>query len=883
MEGLSNLARASYAPKGPTVLLVEHQAGVARRIESSLARFGYDLPATATSPAEAIEAVDTFRPDLVLIDVRLESGDDGIAAAAEIRARHSTPIVFLTSYSDDATLMRAQSQAQPHGYVHEPYRDLELRAAVEAALQRHGLEQAISQQRSLLAGVLSGMSDAVAAADADGNVVLVNDAGRMAFGESVAPPRIPSPSSAPPIYQTDEEVVCPPEELPLARALGGEIVRDVELFIRSTEQPEGRWYSVNAAPLLDPSGAVCGAVTVGRDITELRAERSELQQLSETDALTGTYNRRGFMHVARSALESARESGRQPAVFFLDLNGMKRINDSLGHPEGDRLLMDVTWILRACFRASDIIGRIGGDEFVVLAPDGGNHAEVMRERLRAAVDQFNESSQREYRISVSIGLRKCDPGEPTALEDLVEQADQRMYEDKLVRGSLRAAALPEGDHIARAGTTARVMARTPILPGPIEADPTRRASSVPPPPAASPAAVHAPIAFIPPPKPPSLWPKIAAAPKTLLLVDDEPRNLVLLERLVAPLGHEIIRAEDGASAIEAFEQHRPDLVLLDLVMPGLDGFDVLSYIRAQGRDHVPVVVLTAHSEREIRLRGLEAGADDFLEKPADGRTLRVRVTTLLQLKESRDALRRINAELESRNEALERLQREQRELTAFVVHDLKNPLAALWANVEFARSKLGAERTELTDALDDASQAARRLRSMIDDLLTISRLEQSDLPVHGELIVLWDLLREVFTEYVRRAADKNVELLAMERTSARVHADRALLQRVIENILDNSIRYTPENGRVSIATRHNGEVVISVSNTGPSIPPSERIRIFEKFARIERGGGHGNAGLGLYFCKRVLEAFGGRIEVTETPEWPTSFVLRLPARTSEIR
>jgi len=368
-------------------------------------------------------------------------------------------------------------------------------------------------------------------------------------------------------------------------------------------------------------------------------------------------------------------------------------------------------------------------------------------------------------------------------------------------------------------------------------------------------------------------------PKRLLLVDDEPRNLNLLEKLLAPLGHELVRAEDGHSAVAVFAAWRPDLVVLDLGMPGMDGLDVLAHIRAhEESDHVPVVVLTAHWEREYRLRAHELHADDFLEKPPDGALLRVRVGTLLEFKESRDSLRQVNSELASRNAALERIQHEQRELTGFVVHDLKNPLAALVMNVEFAREHIGRNDTEAQRALDDATVASQRLRRMIEDLLMTWQLEESELPLRPEPVGLSDLLREVFLEYARQAEEKHVELLAPGVTDARVMADRSLLQRVIENILDNSLRYTPEDGRVGLAVYVNGSVEIAVSNTGPSIPPSERQRIFEKFVRIEREGvGRSNAGLGLYFCKRAVEALGGNIEVTETPEWPCFFILRLPA------
>ena len=359
-----------------SILVVEHEKLLALDIQSTAAAaFGFAVPATAScARRSALEAVETYHPDLVVIDVGLERRDDGIAAAAAIRARHPMPIVLLSSQGDEATLQRAQQEAQPNGYVLRPYQDNELRAAVEVALQRHTLEQETSQQRSLLAGVLSAMSDAVIAADVEGRVVLVNEAGRRAFGNN---PVVDQPATDGAVfYLSDQRTVCPPEELPIVRALRGELVRDVDLFIQTAQNPDGRRYSINATPLLDADGLVCGAVAVGRDVTELRVAHLELQELARTDALPGAYNRFGFMQAARDALETARQSGNKPAVFFIDLNGMKRINDSLGHLQGDQLLSDVMTIPRGCFRPSDIIGRLGGDEFVVLAPDAGEKRRV---------------------------------------------------------------------------------------------------------------------------------------------------------------------------------------------------------------------------------------------------------------------------------------------------------------------------------------------------------------------------------------------------------------------------------------------------------------------------------------------------------------------------
>ncbi len=366
----------------------------------------------------------------------------------------------------------------------------------------------------------------------------------------------------------------------------------------------------------------------------------------------------------------------------------------------------------------------------------------------------------------------------------------------------------------------------------------------------------------------------------MLIVDDEARNLELLEALLRPLGAEVVRAYGGREALALFEAREPDLVLLDLVMPGFDGIDTLAHIRAQpGGGEVPVVLVSAHTERDKRLRGLEAGADEFLEKPVDGPVLLARAKTLLRLRESRKALATSHSALAERHAALEWLQREQRDMMQFLVHDLKNPLSVVHANLSWAREQLAGAggEADLVGAMGDATEATRRLQRLVNDLLTVARLEESAFPLHLQSIEVVDLSREVAGAYTRRAVEQQVELaLPRQQGAPRARADATLMQRVLENLLDNALRYTPIAGRVAIEVGGGAGVRIAVSNTGTPIPPGDRGRVFEKFSRLggERAGG--NAGLGLYFCKRAVEAQGGVIEVIETPEWPTSFVIRLP-------
>jgi two-component system sensor histidine kinase/response regulator len=372
---------------------------------------------------------------------------------------------------------------------------------------------------------------------------------------------------------------------------------------------------------------------------------------------------------------------------------------------------------------------------------------------------------------------------------------------------------------------------------------------------------------------------VASRPKRILLVDDNPKNLTVLEiRLQAP-GRELLFATSGEVAIALYDTQAPDLVLLDLVMPGIDGLGVLRHIRRHPqRPHTPVILITAHSERSHRLLGLQAGADEFLEKPIDAPILLARVKTLLTLQDSRDLLQASRDSLELRNQQLLALQNEQRELIQFVAHDLKNQLFVVLGNLDWTRRNVDAGKPdELVDALEEGVQGARRLRSMVEDLLLVSNLEDASFQVRPEFVPLSDILRPVLASYERKAVQKRVSLTPAPESNCKLWGDPALLRRVFENLLDNSLRYAPASGHVVVQVNLERKVLIAISNDGPPVPPQDRERIFKKFAR---GSGEppavGSAGLGLYFCKRAIQAHGGDIRVCETPEWPTRFEIELP-------
>ena len=361
----------------------------------------------------------------------------------------------------------------------------------------------------------------------------------------------------------------------------------------------------------------------------------------------------------------------------------------------------------------------------------------------------------------------------------------------------------------------------------------------------------------------------------LLLVDDEPVNLTLLKAYLAPLGYETSVAADGRRALEMFEGERPDLVLLDVRMPDIDGIDALMHIRAQEEargTHTPIILITGSVGHEDRVRGLEAGADEFLEKPVDRAILIARVRTLLRLKEATDAL-------VERNAGLERLHRMQRELTQFIVHDLKSPLAVIHMNLVWTREEMKDPGSPIAQALEDAEHASSQLDRMVADLLAIARIEEAELPVHKHPVLLAEIAEDVARGCRREVAERGISLTTARQDEVRIDADPALLGRVLQNLVENALRYTPAGGHVRVSTEGGAEPTITVSNEGRPIPDEDKAHVFDKFRRGAAGrGGRGNVGLGLYFCKVAMEAQGGSIELHQTAEWPVSFVLRFPQR-----
>jgi diguanylate cyclase (GGDEF)-like protein/PAS domain S-box-containing protein len=204
-----------------------------------------------------------------------------------------------------------------------------------------------------------------------------------------------------------------------------------EGFYRATSGPAEVWISMHTAPIFDQDGKVINGVGIVEDITKRKMMEEELRSLSLTDELTGIYNRRGFFTLAEKLLKIAKRQRKGLCMLYADLDGLKEINDSWGHQEGDLALIDIANILRATYRESDFVARIGGDEFVVI-PVGttGNDMGIISARLQNNIDVHNAKREKGYKLSVSWGISYYDPENPCSVDELLNQADKLMYEQK---------------------------------------------------------------------------------------------------------------------------------------------------------------------------------------------------------------------------------------------------------------------------------------------------------------------------------------------------------------------------------------------------------------------------------------------------------------------
>ena len=353
------------------------------------------------------------------------------------------------------------------------------------------------------------------------------------------------------------------------------------------------------------------------------------------------------------------------------------------------------------------------------------------------------------------------------------------------------------------------------------------------------------------------WLQMDLEEAKILVVDDQEPNRDLLEALLQAKNYTPILASGGKECLQLLEEVEVDLILLDIMMPGMDGFEVLDHLKKREEwSVIPVIVVTALDGREDKIRGLEKGADEFISKPIDKVELYARLKNLLRSRFLYKSLERslaLQRELQDKKEAL----------ISFIVHDLKNPLAGIMGSFQLLDMKMKSGKLDNANAMvEQGYNSSKNLLAMINDILDLSKMEEAVFAIKKEEVPVISFCREIADKLAplaqTRQRDIVVEVPSEEFTFP---LDRGIIERVLTNLILNGLNFTPKNTAVTLKIISNGGLVFKVIDCGSGIPKEFCDSIFDRFSQVENKNtslrkGHG---LGLTFCKVAVETHGGNI------------------------
>lgn len=369
----------------------------------------------------------------------------------------------------------------------------------------------------------------------------------------------------------------------------------------------------------------------------------------------------------------------------------------------------------------------------------------------------------------------------------------------------------------------------------------------------------------------------------ILVVDDDQRNVRLVESMLNGHGYTVLCASDGEEALRVVESRRVDLLLLDVMMPKMSGFELCRLLRSRAETQLlPIVMVTALNAIEDKVQGLELGADDFLTKPINRLELIAKVRSILRVRLLQEEVERQRTALEAANRELLTIQRFKESMTQMVVHDLKNPLAGIMGNIQLIQMQsTQLPPARLGELLQRSLDSARQMARMIQNILEVAKLEEQKMPLRREPVAIEALVREQAAELMSLSARDGVRLETRVAPDLPVlDADRNLVGRILGNLLSNAFKHTPSGGRITVEARLEGsDFVFSVSDTGEGIPEDLLPHIFDKFVAGDSDGHRRStydSGLGLTFCRLAVECHGGRIGVTSRPGAGTVVTVHLP-------
>lgn len=354
----------------------------------------------------------------------------------------------------------------------------------------------------------------------------------------------------------------------------------------------------------------------------------------------------------------------------------------------------------------------------------------------------------------------------------------------------------------------------------------------------------------------------------ILVVDDISKNLQVVGTILRNEGYHVMPATSGLQALERVSAQPPDLILLDLMMPEMDGLEVCSRLKADPLTRqIPVIFLTASNEMEHLMKGFEAGAVDYITKPFNAPELLARVRTHLELKHARERLREMNEE--------------KNEFMGIAAHDLRNPLSAIQGYAEMIiEDAQSLAHRDLEGNGQRIREAAKRMTEMVQNFLDANRIERGELKLNMAISDLSPLLQSVLeTQSPHATAKGQMIQLELPPTPTLALADVSITFQVFENLVSNAVKYSPPGKKIFVRLKAEAGVVrFEVEDQGPGLSKEDQKKLFGKFARLSAKptGGEHSTGLGLSIVKRLVEAMNGKVWCESELGMGAKFIFTIP-------
>ncbi len=388
-----------------------------------------------------------------------------------------------------------------------------------------------------------------------------------------------------------------------------------------------------------------------------------------------------------------------------------------------------------------------------------------------------------------------------------------------------------------------------------------------------------------------------ARPARILVVDDTDYNREVMVRILEREGHRVATAGDGGEALRRLREESWDLVLLDVMMPGLDGVQVLETLRDDEQlRHIPVIMLSALTDQERIVQCIQLGAEDYLPKPVNQQLLRARIAASLERKRlhdlERDYLQRveaISAQLQAANEQLRRANQLKSRFLATAAHDLKNPLGGILLLADRIRAEAEAQGAEggIPQQATRIREGVQRMLQTLNGLLDTAVQEMGAIALNLEEVNLGDLVHEVVQVNEPYAASKDIRLHYRETLGGECWSlvDRLRLAQAVDNLVNNAIKYSPfgRNVWVELSLRVDDgtdRAHLEVRDEGPGFSPEDLQRAFGLFQRLsaQPTAGEYSTGLGLSIVKQMVELHGGWVDIDSQPGQGATFRVELPLK-----